>query len=327
MSRRAGSDAPAVSVIIPAYNAGAYIGRTLQSVKQQTLRDLEVIVVDDGSTDDTAEVVRAWAQGDGRIRLIRQARSGQAAARNRAIADARGRYVANLDADDLWRSAFLARTVAALESRGPKAPFAFARSLWIGPDDRIFVQKPIPLPVELHYRDLLLRNPVGNGSAALMRTDAVRACGGYDEALVARFRQAEDWMLQLRLSWLGPAPVIDEPLVLYRIWSGSTSHRVEEAVAACMEVIRRCRAEGPPLSAGDYRSAASLMLLWHARRAWRLNDRRLALRLLLRAYGRNPAWFTVPELRAQMASSLRKAGRAIAARPAPEGATSAKQQR
>jgi GT2 family glycosyltransferase len=324
MSRRASSGVPAVSVIIPAYNAGAYIGRTLQSVKHQTFRDFEVIVVDDGSTDDTADVVRAWTEGDERFRLIRQAQSGQAAARNRAIAEARGRYIAALDADDLWRSAFLAHTVAALEARGPQAPFAFARSLWIGPDDRIFVQKPIPLPVELHYRDLLLRNPIGNGSAALMRTDAVRACGGYDEALVKRFHQGEDWMLQLRLSWLGPAAVIDQPLVLYRIWNGSTSHRVEEAVAACMEVIRCCRSQGPPLSAGDYRSATSLMLLWHARRAWRLNDRRLAVRLLLRAYGRNPAWFTIPELRAQVASVLRNGGRAIGARPPTEGAASVK---
>jgi glycosyltransferase involved in cell wall biosynthesis len=312
-----------VSVVIPAYNAGAYIGRTLESVKQQTFGDFEVIVVDDGSTDDTAEVVQAFAKDDGRIRLVRQAQSGQAAARNRAIAEARGRYVANLDADDLWRPAFLARTVAALEANGGKAPFAFARSLWISPDDRVFVQKPIPLPAELHYRDLLLRNPVGNGSAALMRTDAVRASGGYDEALVKRFRQGEDWMLQLRLSWFGPAAVIDEPLVLYRIWNGSTSHRVDEAVAACMEVIRCCRAEGPPLSAGDYRSATSLTLLWHARRAWRLNDRRLAVRLLTRAYGGNPAWFTVPELRAQVASGLRKVGRAIAPWPAP----AAKQER
>jgi glycosyltransferase involved in cell wall biosynthesis len=321
MSRRA-ADAPTVSVLIPAHNAGRYLGRTLQSVRAQTFPDFEVIIVDDGSTDDTPEVARAYAERDRRIRLVRQPRAGAAAARNRALAEARGAFVANLDADDLWRPAFLQRTMAALEAGGPRTVFAFARSLWIGPDDELLPQKPVPLPRELDYRELLLRNPIGNGSAALMRTAAVRACGGYDEDLVRAVGQGEDWLLQLRLSWRGPARVVDEPLVRYRIWTSSASHRVEQAAAASWEVIRRCRAEGPPLDAGAYRSAISLMLVWNARRAWRMRHHGVALRLLMQAYVANPAWFLLPELRGPLASLPRKLGRALVARGAADGATS-----
>jgi glycosyltransferase involved in cell wall biosynthesis len=299
---------------MPVYNEAAVIADVIGELGRDVVARLdgaEVVVVDDGSTDETFEEARGCAARDGRIRIVRQPRGGVAAARNRGLAEARGAYVGNLDADDLWRPTFLERAVAALAESG--APFAFARSLWIDPDDRELPQHPIPLPAELHYRDLLVRNPIGNGSAALMRTAAVRDCGGYDEAHVRRFRQGEDWLLQLRLSWRGPARIIDEPLVLYRIWPGSASHRVDESVAASLEVIRRCRTEGPPLDAGAYRSATSLMLLWNARRAWGAGDRRRALSLVLRAYAGNPSWFTLPELRAALTAAPRKAGKALAA--------------
>jgi glycosyltransferase involved in cell wall biosynthesis len=297
---------PTVSVIVPAYNAGAYLGRTIRSVRDQTFADFELIIVDDGSTDDTLEVASASGVADARIRIVRQPRGGVAAARNRGLAEARAPFVANIDADDLWRPAFLERTLAALQASGSWASFAFARSLWIDPDDRVLEQQPIPLPAELRYRELLLHNPVGNGSSALMRTSDVRACGGYDEGLVARFQHAEDWMLQLRLSWRGPACVVDEALVLYRIWASSASHSVKEAAAGSLEVIRRCRLEGPPLRMRAYRDAASLMLLWNARRARGIGDRKLALALLLQAYVSNPMWFTLPELRAPLANLPRR---------------------
>lgn len=298
---------------MPAHNAERYLGGAIRSVQAQTYSNFELIIVDDGSTDDTSSVARALAHDDRRIRVLSQSRAGVAGARNRGLADARGVYVANLDADDLWRPTFLERTVSALEA-DEAAPFAFARSVWIDPDDHVLDHPPISLPKELPYRELLLRNPIGNGSAALMRTSAIRDFGGYDEAHVARFRQGEDWLLQLRLSWRGAARVVDEPLVLYRIWTDSASHRVQDAVAGSLEVIRRCRLEGPRLDRNAFRSAASLTLLWNARRAWRQNDRRLALGLLLRAYVGNPTWFTLPELRQPLADLPAKIRRAVAPR-------------
>jgi glycosyltransferase involved in cell wall biosynthesis len=288
---------PTVSVIIPAYNAAAHIGRTLESLRAQTWADFEAIIVDDGSKDDTAEVVCAMVKRDARFRLIQQSNGGVAAARNRAIAEARGRYLANLDADDMWRPTFLERTIAVLEAAGPDAVFAFAKTHWIDAKDRLLPQVDQVLPPRVGYRELLIRNPVGNGSAALMRTAAVREIGGYDERLVREFGQTEDWLLLLQLSWRGKVAVVREPLVLYRILPQSSSHALERSACAALEVIRRCHANGPRLSRRDYWTARSLTLLWLARRALGLGRTNLALALTARAYFANPLWFTLGELR------------------------------
>ncbi|MDB5418770.1 MAG: glycosyl transferase family 2 [Phenylobacterium sp.] len=296
--------APLVSVIVPAYNAQAFVGRTLASLRAQTLSDFEAIVVDDGSSDATAAVVSEAMAADPRFRLIRQANGGVAVARNRALAEARGRYVANLDSDDLWRPQFLERTVAALEAAGEATVFAFARTLWIDEQDRLLDQTEARLAAVVDYRELLTRNPVGNGSAMLMRADAVRAVGGYDAGLVRDFGQTEDWQLSLQLSWRGAVAAVDEPLVLYRIVAQSSSHALERSARAALEVIRRCESHGPRLRRHDYWTARSLTLLWLARRAVRMRRLGLALQLAGRAYLFNPLWFTLRELRAPVVKAL-----------------------
>jgi glycosyltransferase involved in cell wall biosynthesis len=296
--------APLISVIIPAYNAAAFVGRTLASLQAQSFTDFEAIVVDDGSTDDTAEVVRQAVEGDPRFRLIRQANGGVAAARNRALAEASGRYVANLDADDLWQPPFLERTVQALEVAGEAAVFAFARTLWIDEHDRLLEQTQMRLAAIVDYRELLTRNPVGNGSAMLMRADAVRAVGGYDAGLVRDFGQTEDWQLLLQLSWRGMVATVDEPLVLYRIVPQSSSHALERSARAALEVIRRCESHGPRLRRHDYWTARSLTLLWLARRAVGMKRLGLAARFAGQAYLFNPLWFTLKELRAPVLKAL-----------------------
>lgn len=114
MSSPSTDSTPAFSIVIPAYNVAGYIDETIQSVLRQTVQDWELIVVDDGSTDDTAERVKAV--GDARIRLIRQENSGVSVARNTGIAAARGRYVALLDADDLWAPSHLLRAKGYFEA-------------------------------------------------------------------------------------------------------------------------------------------------------------------------------------------------------------------
>jgi len=302
---------PTVTVIVPAFNAAAHLGRTLASLRAQTFRDFEAVVIDDGSTDGTAALAAEVAAKDPRFRLIRQANGGVAAARNRGLAEARGRYLANLDADDLWRPQFLARAVAALEAAGPGAAFAFARTRWIGPDDALLDDARLDgwgqsHPASVNYRELLLRNPVGNGSASLMRTAHVRRVGGYDEALVRDYGNGEDWLLSLQLARSGTIVVVNEPLVLYRIAPGSSSHAVEQAAKAACQVISRSAAEAPRLPRRDYWAARSLALLWLARRARSLGRWLLGLRLLAGAYLLNPLWFALPELRAPFAALLRR---------------------
>ena len=98
----------AVSVITPAWNAAAYIGETIASVRAQTFQDWEWLIVDDGSDDATPAMIAAEAARDSRIRLLRQSNAGPSAARNRAMQDARGAWFTFLDSDDVWQPGFLA---------------------------------------------------------------------------------------------------------------------------------------------------------------------------------------------------------------------------
>ena len=292
-------------MIVPACNAAWSIERTLASLKAQTLADFECVIVDDGSTDDTADRARASIAGDPRFALVRQSNAGVAAARNRGLRLARAGYVANLDADDLWRPPFLARAVEALERAGEAATMAFARSIWIGPDDAALIATPEPLH-RVDYRELLLRNPIGNGSAAVMRRDAVLECGGWDGDLVRDHGQTEDWLLQLQLAARGPVVVVDEPLVLYRISARSASWNLERAEQGTLEVIRRAQAFAPRLPRADYWAGRSLAMLALMRRARQSGHPRLALRFAAHAYLRNPLWFRQAELREPFVAAPRK---------------------
>jgi glycosyltransferase involved in cell wall biosynthesis len=286
-----------VSVLIPTYNGSWCIARTLRSVQRQTLDDFEAIIVDDGSTDGTAEVARSCVAGDRRFRVLTQANAGVAAARNRALAEAKGLYAAPLDHDDLWEPAFLAEAAQALDRGGEHAVMAFARSVLIDAQDRTPPQAPARIPSQVDYRELLRRNPIGNGSAMVARTDALRRVG-FDVDLVARFGQADDWWTQLQLSWLGEVIFIDAPLIKYRITPGGASNtQIRKAVRATIEVLRRARRLGPRLAARDYWDAQSLALTWQARRAKAAGQTRLALTLAAVAYAAHPLWILEPELR------------------------------
>lgn len=95
-------DAPLVSVIIPAYNADNFIAQTLESVLSQTYQNIEILVVDDGSTDTTPEIVKDFATKDSRVNLLQQSNAGVAVARNLAYLHSKGEYIAPIDADDIW---------------------------------------------------------------------------------------------------------------------------------------------------------------------------------------------------------------------------------
>src|SRR4029077_15821019 len=124
-----------------------------------------IIVVDDGSTDDTVAVVESFALRDRRIRLVRQANRGVAAARNRGLAEGRGDYIAPLDADDIWLPENLTRQVGALEAAGPATPFSFARFFRIDEYDRVIpgARRGGGLP-PFHDIRLLWKNLGGCGS-------------------------------------------------------------------------------------------------------------------------------------------------------------------
>ena len=106
-----------VSIITPCYNGEKYVAHTIRSVLAQTYENWELIIVDDGSTDGSASIIRSFAQTDSRIRFIRQENAGSAAARNAGIRAARGRFLALLDADDVWEPEFLAEQLEFMKAK------------------------------------------------------------------------------------------------------------------------------------------------------------------------------------------------------------------
>ena len=129
---KAGTKSELISVIIPAHNAARHISATLRSVRDQTHRSLEIIAVDDGSTDNTGQILEKFAAEDRRMSVLRQDNSGVAMARNLAISHSRGDFIAPLDADDIWHPEKLARQLSALIRGGPTVGIKAVQRCWMG---------------------------------------------------------------------------------------------------------------------------------------------------------------------------------------------------
>jgi glycosyltransferase involved in cell wall biosynthesis len=208
-----------VSVVVPTFNAARFIGTTLDSLLKQTHRPLEIIVVDDESTDDTCEIVRAYGND---VRLISQANGGVCRARNRGAAEAHGSYICFCDHDDYWYPEKLQLQLSAFAD-DPGLGVVYSRFvLWHEDADGRFAQ---PGDVERGpggpgidaeesgwiYHRLLLDCQVLT-SSAVIRADVLRECGAFDEKLP----YGEDWDLWLRISRKYRFARMDAPLVLYR---------------------------------------------------------------------------------------------------------------
>jgi glycosyltransferase involved in cell wall biosynthesis len=207
---------PLVSVVMAAFNAARYIAETCQSVLNQTYAHLELIVVDDGSTDNTSDIVAALAGADRRVRLIRQANRGVAAARNTAIAHASGDFIPPLDADDLWLATKLERQVRVLKEQ-PDAGFVYCWWAWIDSEGHLLDRSPRWMVAGRVFKELVEINFSGNASVPLFRRDALERAGGYDPGLQAEGCQGcEDWSLALRVAADYAIAVVPAVLVGYR---------------------------------------------------------------------------------------------------------------
>ena len=218
-----------VSVIVPSYNASRHICETLESVLAQTYRNLEVIVIDDGSKDHTPDIVANYARRDSRIRLVNQPNAGVGAARNRGIAEASGVFIAPLDADDVWYTQKLEKQVASLQRNGEEWGFAYCWSKSINGWSKSINERGeacLPLahwPIRGNvFHALIYENIVGNASVPLFRTSAVREVGGYrTRAEQGGVQGCEDWDFTLRVAAKYLVDEVPDCLVGYRK-SGST---------------------------------------------------------------------------------------------------------
>jgi glycosyltransferase involved in cell wall biosynthesis len=200
---------PLVSVVMPAYNAAPYIRAALESALAQTYGSLEVIVVDDGSTDGTATVVRAF--GD-RVRYIFQPNARQAAARNHGVRESRGDLIAFLDADDAWLPEKIEKQVSLLRSR-PDLGLVYCSMREVDAAGRTIRVAHANLRGE-RLRELLLGGATGGicGSTPLTTRKVFEAVGGFDTDLTP----VEESDLFWRIATRYPIDFVDEPLVLYR---------------------------------------------------------------------------------------------------------------
>lgn len=208
-----------VSIIMPAYNAGQTIQEAIQSVVDQTHQRRELIVIDDGSSDDTADIVRGFGES---VRYYRQANAGPAVARNCGIRLSRFPWVAFLDADDVWLPEKLSVQLEAAGNSGARAVYTNCRNF--GSIDRVaeLRSKP-PMPSGDIFEDLLHDNLL-TLSTMLVCRDALRAMDGF----LPEMTGAEDWDLWLRLAADGVEfEPIAEPLVLYRWQDNSFSKNNE----------------------------------------------------------------------------------------------------
>ncbi len=218
--------APAISVIMPVYNGAVLLGETLDSLWRQSFDDFELLVVDDGSTDGTRDLLAA--QADPRLRVILNDRNmGPVAARNRAVAVARGRYLAALDADDLSLPMRFERQVTLLDARPDVVMAAGAGDLLLDGRRRPSV---VPRQTTPGLIDWMLgfSNPI-LWSSVMVRADAVRRLSGFmDPARV----YAEDFDFHHRIRRLGAIVRIDEVLIHYRCHSGGISQINRARMAA-----------------------------------------------------------------------------------------------
>ena len=224
-----------VSVIVPCFNYGHFLTETLQAVSNQTHPDLECIVVDDGSTDNTKEITDTFAKKDSRVHYIHQSNQGLSAARNTGIENAKGDWIQFLDADDLIHHRKL-ELQTQFGSANPSASVVFSDFRYFR-DDLPNLDSRITTPVETKFfsskeaMTFMLKQNMAVVNAPLVRADAVRETGLFD----VTYRSLEDWNYWFRMSAKGKtfAKVqYDEPLAFVRSHPASMSKHVSRMLTA-----------------------------------------------------------------------------------------------
>jgi len=216
---------PRVSVVITCYNYGRYLAQCLESVLSQTYADYEIIFVNDGSTDDTDEVISMFLS-DSRIQYICQKNMGQAKAKNVGIKHSSGQFIAFLDADDFWHPTKLEKQLLLFSDK--KVGVVYSRAQYVGESGKHVNSKPSRRYLKPRsgfvYRSLLFDNFVPF-SSSVVRKEVLEKCGTFDESL----SMGIDWDLWLRVSSQYQFRFVNEAMLFYRVGhSGQMSQNIEE---------------------------------------------------------------------------------------------------
>jgi len=229
---------PLVSVITATYNMGKYLPETIDAILAQDYPALDLVVVDDGSTDDTPEVLARYA-GDDRVTVITQENQGQTVAKNRGITAARGEIVGFCDADDVWLPGKLSRQVPCFAAND-RIGVVYGNMIYVDGEG-----EPLPIAgLQGHSgritEQLLIDNFVAFPTV-MVRKSILEEMGGFDESLTMSI----DYDLWLRISVKYHFLHLDEPLANYRIWEGQMSHKTGERLDNFFRLLDRFLAENP----------------------------------------------------------------------------------
>ncbi len=286
---------PTVSVIMPVYNVERFVARAMRSVLEQSFTDFELIIVDDGGSDDSMAICRALA--DHRTRIISQANRGLAGARNTGIAAARGAFVALLDSDDVMRPEKLERHVAHLRAR-PAVGASYAGAELIDEDGRSLGIRQIPKRGTVSAADVFQGRVILNGSIPVFRREMLEDASfdvpgdsrpHYFDETLRRSEDVEFWTrlaLTTRWGFAGLPGCFTE----YRINRGGLSADVIRQLESWEQVCERVQAYAPSFIARHGRLARARELRYLARRCFQQKDRGLAATFALQAVR------TAPEL-------------------------------
>lgn len=270
---------PRASIVVPAFNASATIEETLSSLQSQTFRDFEVIVVNDGSTDHTVDIIKPFLK-DSRFHIVNQPNRGLAGARNTGIAEAAGYYIGFCDSDDLWVADKLARHILHLDL-SPDVGLSYAGSILIDGESQPLGLKQSPRLHAITAAEVFKRNPVGNGSVAIFRRAALMDIAYtpqkdrprqwfFDET----FRQSEDIECWLRLALTTDWEIegIRGHLTKYRIAGGGLSANTNKQLASWNRMVEKLRPLSPAFFAKHEPAARAYQLRYLARRAVSAGD-------------------------------------------------------
>ncbi|MEG3857726.1 glycosyltransferase family 2 protein [Microcoleus sp. herbarium12] len=267
-----------ISVIIPAYNAEEFIAQTLESVLSQTYQNIEILVVDDGSTDTTPAIVKSFAQKDSRIILFQQSNAGVAAARNLAIQKSKGEYIAPIDADDIWYPSNLEKKVKCLTDSASTVGVVYSWSVDINEQDLLtggFYNSTIAGEV---YTALVYKYFMGNASSCLIRRACFEKIGGYNcQFKLENAQGCEDWELYLRIAEHYQFKVVPEYLVGYRQITSSMSCNFAAMAKSHSLIMANVRQQHPEITRSIYRWSSSSFYIHLAVKSNRSGNHRSTL--------------------------------------------------
>ena len=231
---------PIVSVVIPVYNAERTILQTIESVQQQTFSNLEIILIDDGSSDKTLDIIHEIV--DPRIKCFSYENGGNSLARNRGISHATGEFISFIDADDLWTSDKLELQLTALQKHS-EASVAYSWTTYFidGQKDLVYPCNPILFEGEV-YDKLLINNFICSGSNILVRKKAIESVGEFEPTL----QRCADWDFYIRLAAKCHFVVVPKHQIFYRQSPDSLSMNIELVEQQGLKIIERAYQLAPP---------------------------------------------------------------------------------